>query len=385
VPGQSESVLPLLQAGLLVALVGGFAAAVAGYCLWMRHEPLFPPPRRWVVNWNGWVVLGAFLAYMIIQQLVSLVLSGSGFFQWCYGPDFPGLPDPGQEPTEQQRAGMSIRGLWVATFAFPLIVIAIIALRRSKGSRPVAGRRAAVVLRDAPANVVIAFLGWLVLTPLTFGVFAATLWIMQNWTGPQPEAHPLTNLDPFGDPFELALLALQAVVFAPIVEELLCRGTLLPWLLQRPPRPRLGQPQQLSSAMRSHLLVAISVALAFAMKADTLIATVKSQKWGEFLAAASPGLFMLALVPLYLAVPRWNWAGRRLQMPSARAGSAIWATAMLFAALHSGVWPSPIPLFVLGLGLGYVAWRTRSILAPILIHGMFNAVSVIALLKLHNA
>jgi membrane protease YdiL (CAAX protease family) len=85
---------------------------------------------------------------------------------------------------------------------------------------------------------------------------------------------------------------------------------------------------------------------------------------------------------LYLAVPRWNWAGRQLQMPSARAGSAIWATAMLFAALHSGVWPSPIPLFVLGLGLGYVAWRTRSILAPILIHGMFNAVSLIALLRM---
>ena len=41
--------------------------------------------------------------------------------------------------------------------------------------------------------------------------------------------------------------------------------------------------------------------------------------------------------------------------------SAIYGTSLLFAAMHSGVWPSPIALFVLGLGLGWLAYRTRSL------------------------
>jgi membrane protease YdiL (CAAX protease family) len=60
---------------------------------------------------------------------------------------------------------------------------------------------------------------------------------------------------------------------------------------------------------------------------------------------------------------------------------AIYVSAAFFALVHSGVWPTPIPLFVLGLGLGWLAVRTRGILVPVIVHGLFNAVSAVYVLR----
>jgi len=49
--------------------------------------------------------------------------------------------------------------------------------------------------------------------------------------------------------------------------------------------------------------------------------------------------------------------------------------------VHSSVWPSPIPLFVLGLGLGWLAMRTRGVFVPVIVHGLFNAVSAVFVLR----
>ena len=54
--------------------------------------------------------------------------------------------------------------------------------------------------------------------------------------------------------------------------------------------------------------------------------------------------------------------------------------AALFAAFHAHVWPSPVPLVVLAVGLGYLYLRTRSLVGPVVVHGMFNAVSAVYLL-----
>ena len=40
----------------------------------------------------------------------------------------------------------------------------------------------------------------------------------------------------------------------------------------------------------------------------------------------------------------------------------VYVSAAFFALVHSAVWPTPIPLFFLGLGLGWLAVRTRGIL-----------------------
>jgi hypothetical protein len=61
---------------------------------------------------------------------------------------------------------------------------------------------------------------------------------------------------------------------------------------------------------------------------------------------------------------------------------AIYATSVLFAAAHTFAWPTPVSLFVLALGLGYLTYRTRSIIGSILLHALFNSISVVILLAI---
>jgi hypothetical protein len=58
---------------------------------------------------------------------------------------------------------------------------------------------------------------------------------------------------------------------------------------------------------------------------------------------------------------------------------ALIASSLLFALLHVGQWPTPIPLFVLALGLGYSYHRTNSLAAPVTLHVLFNGSSLMQL------
>ena len=58
---------------------------------------------------------------------------------------------------------------------------------------------------------------------------------------------------------------------------------------------------------------------------------------------------------------------------------AMWpivVSATVFAAMHVGHGPDPIPLFVLAAGLGYLYQRTHRILPCIVVHVLLNAFSV---------
>jgi membrane protease YdiL (CAAX protease family) len=84
----------------------------------------------------------------------------------------------------------------------------------------------------------------------------------------------------------------------------------------------------------------------------------------------------MLLVPCYLLVPQLV----RSWIPGTADARALFGTALLFAMRHANVWPTPIPLFVLALGLGYIAYRTRSLVPSILWHSLFNAVNFVPLL-----
>jgi hypothetical protein len=93
--------------------------------------------------------------------------------------------------------------------------------------------------------------------------------------------------------------------------------------------------------------------------------------FSSIMEAAAPPLFVLALLPLYLVV----WAASRTPL-----ASALFGTSLLFACIHTPVWPTPIPLFVLALGLGVLAQRTGSLVGPIVMHSLFNGFSCVLLL-----
>jgi membrane protease YdiL (CAAX protease family) len=61
------------------------------------------------------------------------------------------------------------------------------------------------------------------------------------------------------------------------------------------------------------------------------------------------------------------------------AGAAIVITSLIFASLHAGQWPAPIPIFILALGLGFIYHRTGSLLAAICMHAVFNGTSTLML------
>src|SRR5262249_4479600 len=145
-------------------------------------------------------------------------------------------------------------------------------------------------------------------------------------------------------------------VAAPFLEELSFRGVLQPWLASR----RWG----------SHLamLGALAVAVSFRWN-DILDAWPKGIP--ALVSAATPALFVLGLLPFYLLV---CWRSRT------PLGPAIFAASLLFACVHTSVWPTPVPLFVLAIGLGVLAHRTRCLVGPIVLHGLFNAVSCVQLL-----
>lgn len=70
--------------------------------------------------------------------------------------------------------------------------------------------------------------------------------------------------------------------------------------------------------------------------------------------------------------------------PNGRNAAAEWPgiilTSALFAAVHYHQWPTPIPLFVLAMVMGVLRWRTGSLLAPIIVHALFNATSTLGML-----
>jgi membrane protease YdiL (CAAX protease family) len=142
----------------------------------------------------------------------------------------------------------------------------------------------------------------------------------------------------------------------PLAEEYTFRGALLPWATRR----RYGP------------AVVLGVAVVFVANA-TLFADPVQIAPLVFVAILAVGLFGIFRVPK-------SW--RSIPVRSA---AAVYSTAALFAAVHSGVWPTPVPLFVLGLGLGYLVARTGRILPAVVVHGLFNAVSALLVLRGNTA
>ena len=56
---------------------------------------------------------------------------------------------------------------------------------------------------------------------------------------------------------------------------------------------------------------------------------------------------------------------------------ALYGNGLLFAALHGSIWPTPIPLFLLGVGLAWLAYRTQSLVGPLVAHALFNGVAAL--------
>jgi membrane protease YdiL (CAAX protease family) len=377
VPDLSQNLPILLLSLLMVALIAGIPIAIFAIQLRRTRTSLFPRIRYWRVSWNGIGVFFSYLSYYYLPQFVLVMLLGSGFFQKIYGPELFPKGKEITDPTPEQQAARMIALHWASVLAFPIILLMIrFLIKESSMEKPTP--LGFSVHRWKP-NLVLGYLGWLIITPICFATFILVNWLFFKLTGELPDKHPATEIGLIAGTREWILFGVQVLLVAPILEEVLFRGVLLPWSFQRPIKKRRHQNVIVPHEGRPYIVYGFAVLVALLMQSDHLKTAFQNSDWNQLSYRLTPLLFILLLAPILYFVPKSRTIGSWLRIRSPQTGRAIIANACLFAGVH-GTWPSPIPIFLLGLMLAYLTVRTRSLWTPILFHSLFNAVSVAMML-----
>jgi len=375
---------------------------------------LFPPYRARQVPWTGWHVLAVVLTVHVVCVTFGYwTLRGSGILD--YLTDTAHVRPTANEAEELEREAPVDKGLhrareyiWVASAVFPLQVMSIIGIVVLRGGAQIADL--GLSSRHFGQNAALGFLAWMLLAPAILILNAIINSFYRFVLEVKAEEHPLTKLlsvDPRAA--ETALTVFLAIVAAPVLEELLFRGVLQPWFA--------------GSRARGFVALGAAFGLAVFQRWSKLWTAWHDHGWSEGLLEASAIGFVVLMVPGYFLARELGGAfarNRRLDLPppepptpldgdesgvakpplvavksssalkslrerAKNAGGAIYATALLFASAHASVWPTPISLFVLALGLGYLAYRTQSVVGCIVMHACFNAITVVVLLLVPHA
>ncbi len=318
-PAAAPDAAPMFVAAWAIVAAATLPFFAAGR--WLSRRESFCP--RWrVVPFRGtlldWLLL--YVAYLLVMSLaIGGLESGAERFRG---------PDAGQ--LRQMAAGL---------FALPaLLAVAAFLRHAAHDLRPTFDWRA------LPGDVARGVVAGVAFTPAVHAVYWLTKTLNAAAGGAERE-HPLALLGAGTSPGEVAFFLLAVCVAVPWIEELLFRGVMLRWLGRR----------------AANAAPVFAVALLFA-----------GTEGANFNPRLAPTLFVVALAALTVAASR---------LRAARTVRAVLASSALFAAAHSSVWPSPLPLFVLACGLGYLTVRTGRITAAVVAHGLFNAVSSVILIR----
>lgn len=368
ISGEILTLVGLVCAGLVAAR---FMYRLYQFLLHLGWQ-LLPQQRHRAAPWTGFEIGLAVFAYFAVILLVHDGLTQIGFFTRLYGADFDeALAAAKDDPRHDIAAAR--RSMWSASIAFPLQAILIpYAFRRLSETEPY---QLGLTLHRVGPNVSVGVMGWLIVSPLLYALNVLVMLCLLRLPGLEPERHPLEQMlrdhPLFADWF---VVFFSAVLGAPILEELVFRGVLQAWLIQR----RWGSDAAMAAALAFALL-------ARSEKLQTAWFKVQLDRdWvstGGLLYELGPAFFVALMVPGYLWVEwaAWRW------LPWPNAARTIYATALLFGAVHSFAWPTPIPLFVLGLVLGWLAYRTQSLVPSITLHALFNLVACTTLLVSQGA
>ena len=323
---------------LLVAAIAIPIAVAARMLARRAGEPLVPQVRRWSVPWSvEFFILFPFAA-IAPMGLIQPLLLASGFYPAIYGAGVP------------ESSWLPMGPLWSAVVFVPIWIGSLVLMKRTlypewKPTGP-------ATVGTISSRIALGVGSWLAIHPLVWIVhFVVTIVFLSiGWNA---DEHPLAKSFREGRPaIDRILLVIQAAIATPLLEEVLFRGLLLPWILGK--------------KYRAGVTLGIAATLAVALSAEN--------PDGELTLRLGPVLFAAILIA------GWVLLHYKLHRKERTIG-AVYASAALFAVVHSQVWPTPIPLFVLGLGLGWLAVRTRGILAPTIVHGLFNLVSVLFVLR----
>ena len=341
-------------------------AAPVAFAAWsiarFQSQPIlskWPSPNR---TWTGFDVLCLFGAFFTLLSTAIIGLSSGGFFQNFYGSDFPTLLDVSDPDTNAVVSGTAVisglqsrievanqvRFLWASVIAIPLLFV-VAGILRMLNQR----ERFVFDVGRLPAQIMLGVLAWMILTPLALIVHLVSV-VIASELGVSADEHPLMLLALTPGSFDVVLFGFVVCFATPLAEEFLFRGMLLSWMMRGRVRAYI--------VMFAAVLLAVAVGRTFESPPHLAAVTFE---------------FLLA-VGLVLIVSRVVRGSGRFPV---RTVAAIHVSAALFAAAHAAVWPSPIPLYFLGLGLGWLTVRTGGIAASTVAHGLFNAVAFVILLR----
>lgn len=358
-PAESpNSLVELSIASGIVAAVAvpvGLAAAVYAR---KSNQSILP---RWSVplqRWSGPEAVVIFVLAYTLPMLVVEVLRQVDFYARVLptgsvearvvAPFAAVGGGPAASRVEQVAQATRTRmDMWARFLAVPLLLVTGRALRRMTDPPDSVNRSPT----RRTADVALAVAAWALVTPVVFGVYLVCNWVMLE-SGDRPEVHPLASLGPTDRILDQLLFLASTCALVPLMEEYVFRGVLIPWTL----RKSYGPAAVMAAAA---VFTAGGAASASGMRVAPVAFVV-------LLGVGFVGLFVVAK--------------RRPRFPI-RTAAAVFSTGTFFASVHSAVWPTPVPLFVLGLGLGYLVARTRGILSATIVHGLFNAISAVVVLR----
>ncbi len=312
------------------------------------------------------LTFGLYILYAVCLTVAFTALRDGGFYSWYYGPQFVNDAFDPKSPQTEAQTRLQLWAGAIAFWPFWLIPTAVVCrllpteyrhdLGVSLGRLPWReNQRLGSVPRVLLANLLLGIGAWLLIAPPSFGVNWLVGWLYTRFVEVKPEEHPLTAAAQSGRllPVEWALLAFGVLVSAPLWEEILFRG-LLPAVFRK------------FRGNGGHAAMMLAFATALLLRRHQLSEAFPKGST-PLLLAAMPALFILSLLPIYAVV---CWRSRTEN------GPVVFGTALLFAAVHSFAWPTPVAAVHPRLSASAGSPPgPAAFLCSIIVHTLFNAVS----------
>jgi membrane protease YdiL (CAAX protease family) len=358
--------------GLYGLLIMG---SIAGAWIWLIVRKamglrVFPQATPRTAPWGLGTVILVIVAYLFIQFLSSALYA---FARSRVGT--PAETGPGE--------------ILLVTTLVNLFVLAFVPLilARTSGAGPRDfGFGWSPVLRDIALGVWLCFF----LAPFVYAINMLLIFVFR------PQIHPVFEMVRDQPSSNILLFAFAtAVLVAPVVEELLFRGVLLGWLTRALGRcvshkvddTPVGMPRSTDFDVPTELATGIESRVELESPSTVLEKTPLDPPTEHVATAISAPLSSPEPETTLVSPAGFGGPNRSAihlvdakRIPwTARWGANV-LVSLLFAGLHYKQWPAPVPLFVLSLGLGYLAQRTGSLVAPTTMHAAFNGLSTGAIL-----
>ncbi len=191
----------------------------AAVAFWRRRSWIAPFREHQFVPWTGMEVSLVLFAYFIFQSIPGILLVV-----------FKVIPESAQPSPLSSDSLYKLH--WASIFIMPWYVPAMLLLlwRRSQ-TKP---RHVGLTPWRWREAIALGYVSAAIILPMANGLNYLAYQTVR-WTGSEPQEHALQRLAESDiSPIAVVLVALQAIVIAPVVEEFVFRGVMLRWLSQRP-------------------------------------------------------------------------------------------------------------------------------------------------------